>query len=147
MVVYTTIDVEAVQLVMSGDQDPSCIPLLPLGFIITPMDHIIEDPITNKTNTKQASETEQLPNPGCLLTVGLQVLASTIPSAKLNLSSVTVINHHLCNTVQQINNTLSNGNGSSNCAGNFTENGNVLTPNMDSPPAIAVKQKSPESTS
>ncbi|XP_075477472.1 homeobox-leucine zipper protein HDG5-like [Primulina tabacum] len=147
MVVYTTMDVEAVQLAMSGDHDPSCIPLLPLGFILTPMDHIIEDPITNKTNTKQASETEQLSNPGCLLTVGLQVLASTIPSAKLNFSSVTTINHHLCNTVQQINDTLSNGNGNSNSTGNFVENGNVLAQNMDAPPAIPVKQKSPESTS
>ncbi|XP_073312971.1 homeobox-leucine zipper protein HDG5 [Primulina huaijiensis] len=146
MVVYTTIDVDAVQLVMNGEQDSSCIPLLPLGFIITPADHIIEDPITNKANTKQASETEQLPNPGCLLTVGLQVLASTIPSAKLNLSSVTAINHHLCNTVQQINDALSNGHGSSNDS-NFAESGNVLGPNLDAPPAIAVKQKSPETTS
>ncbi|KAJ6347764.1 hypothetical protein OIU76_004285 [Salix suchowensis] len=48
-------------------------------------------------------------NSGCLLTVGLQVLASTIPSAKLSLSSVTAINNHLCTTVNQINAALSNG--------------------------------------
>ncbi|KAJ7953410.1 Homeobox-leucine zipper protein [Quillaja saponaria] len=35
LVVYTTIDVESIQLAMSGE-DPSCIPLLPQGFFIVP---------------------------------------------------------------------------------------------------------------
>jgi hypothetical protein len=38
--------------------------------------------------------------------MGMQVLASTIPSAKLNLSSVTAINNHLCNTLHQIEGAL-----------------------------------------
>lgn len=104
LVVYTTVDVEAVQLAMNGE-DPSCIPLLPLGFVIVPMG----------PTTSQFSGTGNTPESGCLLTVGLQVLASTIPTAKLNLSSVTAINNHICNTMHQISGALSN-------AGHSTEN-------------------------
>lgn len=43
---------------------------------------------------------------GCLLTVGMQVLASAVPSAKLNLSSVTAINSHVCNAIHQITTAL-----------------------------------------
>ncbi|KAL3649618.1 hypothetical protein CASFOL_006021 [Castilleja foliolosa] len=96
IVVYTTVDVDAVQLVMSGE-DSSCVPLLPLGFVV--------QPTNNNTNIKGTTVNSDSSD-GCLLTVGLQVLASTIPTAKLNLSSVTAINHHLCNTVQQINAAL-----------------------------------------
>lgn len=117
LVVYTTVDVDAIQLAMNGE-DPSCIPLLPLGFVITPVNGQtnINNSDTNvsgnEANSVQSSEKRQNLSSiqeysgGCLLTVGLQVLASTIPSAKLNLSSVTAINHHLCNTVQQINAAL-----------------------------------------
>nr|GMD96142.1 homeobox-leucine zipper protein HDG5 isoform X1 [Ipomoea batatas] len=98
LVVYATMDVDAIQLAMSGD-DPSAVPLLPLGFVITPM--------APPAAAALSSEPESLPESGCLLTVALQVLASTIPTAKLNLSCVTAINHHLCNTVQQINAALS----------------------------------------
>ncbi|KAM7525460.1 hypothetical protein LguiA_015362 [Lonicera macranthoides] len=104
LVVYTTVDVEAIQLAMNGE-DPSCIPLLPLGFVIVPMG----------PTTGQFSGTGNTPESGCLLTVGLQVLASTIPTAKLNLSSVTAINNHICNTMNQISGALSN-------AGNSAEN-------------------------
>ncbi|KAK6782906.1 hypothetical protein RDI58_020702 [Solanum bulbocastanum] len=118
LVVYTTVDVDAIQLAMNGE-DPSCIPLLPLGFVITPINNgqaNINNCDNNVSgtdaNSSQSSEKRQNLSSvqeysgGCLLTVGLQVLASTIPSAKLNLSSVTAINHHLCNTVQQINAAL-----------------------------------------
>ncbi|KAE8651429.1 homeobox-leucine zipper protein HDG5 isoform X2 [Cucumis sativus] len=98
LVVYATIDVDSIQLAMSGE-DPSCIPLLPIGFSIVP---IIGSTIDGHPAPPPEDGTPN-PNSGCLLTVGLQVLASTIPSAKLNLSSVTAINNHLCNTVHQIN--------------------------------------------
>lgn len=112
IVAYTTIDVDAIQMAMNGE-DPSCIPLLPLGFVIVPTGPSSSD--SNETNIKQLSNNGQVPDsPGCLLTVGLQVLASTIPSAKLNLSSVTAINHHLCNTVQQINAALGSSSSNSN---------------------------------
>ncbi|KAG6500136.1 hypothetical protein ZIOFF_039950 [Zingiber officinale] len=83
ILVYATVDVDAVQVAMSGE-DPSYIPLLPTGFVILP-----------------ASDAA-----GCLFTVGTQVLASAVHSAKLNLSSVTAINNHLSNTVQQITSML-----------------------------------------
>ncbi|KAL2348904.1 hypothetical protein Fmac_002904 [Flemingia macrophylla] len=104
LVVYTTIDVDSIQLAMSGE-DPSCIALLPQGFMIVPM---LSSPNAD-TSTDHANSSEAPPsvNSGCLLTMGLQVLASTIPSAKLNLSSVTAINNHLCNTLHQIEAALS----------------------------------------
>ncbi|XP_038888794.1 homeobox-leucine zipper protein HDG5 isoform X2 [Benincasa hispida] len=112
LVVYATIDVDSIQLAMSGE-DPSCIPLLPIGFSIVP---VVGSTVDGHLAPPSEDGTAN-PNSGCLLTVGLQVLASTIPSAKLNLSSVTAINNHLCNTVHQINvalggpSRLENGNG------------------------------------
>ncbi|GAV84633.1 Homeobox domain-containing protein/START domain-containing protein [Cephalotus follicularis] len=100
-VVYSTVDIDAVQLAMSGE-DPSSIPILPLGFVIVPVQP------SEANSIVPSSDDANMPNSGCLLTVGLQVLASTIPSAKLNLSSVTAINNHLCNTVHQISAALSN---------------------------------------
>ncbi|KAK4787627.1 hypothetical protein SAY86_011460 [Trapa natans] len=99
LVVYSTIDVDSVQLAMNGE-DPSCIPLLPIGFSIVPA----ACPESNGQDSLIY---------GCLLTVGLQVLASTTPTAKLNLSSITAINNHICNVVQQISAVLCNG--SMNC--------------------------------
>ncbi|KAI8021261.1 Homeobox-leucine zipper protein ROC3 [Camellia lanceoleosa] len=109
LVVYATVNVDDIQLAMSSD-DPSCIALLPLGFVIVPVGQSTgnNNDCTN-INGDDVSDTPNFPNSGCLLTVGLQVLASTIPSAKLNLSSVTAINNHLCNTVQQINAALVGG--------------------------------------
>ncbi|XP_051114581.1 homeobox-leucine zipper protein ROC3-like [Andrographis paniculata] len=92
MVVYSTINVDALQLAMNGE-DPSCIPLLPLGFIVVP-------------SPKPAADHPA--HSGSLLTVGLQVLASTSPTAKLNISSVAAINQHLSSTVKQIGAALEN---------------------------------------
>lgn len=105
LVVYTTIDVDSIQLAMSGE-DPSCIALLPQGFMIVPM---VSSPnnVDTPNNMDANSSSEPPSGGGCLLTMGLQVLASTIPSAKLNLSSVTTINNHLCNTLHQIEAALS----------------------------------------
>ncbi|XP_072963292.1 homeobox-leucine zipper protein ROC3 [Typha angustifolia] len=99
LVVCATIDVDAVQVAMSGE-DPSYIPLLPMGFVISPA---IAPP-----NRASQEDTEGPTSgaAGCLLTVGMQVLASAVPSAKLNLSSVTAINNHICNTVHQISAAL-----------------------------------------
>ncbi|XP_042503933.1 homeobox-leucine zipper protein ROC3 [Macadamia integrifolia] len=101
LIVYTTVDVDAIQLAMSGD-DPSYIPVLPVGFAILPV-----GPTDNDGSLSSNEDSNGQPSSGCLLTVGLQVLASTIPTAKLNLSSVTAITNHLCNAVHQINASLS----------------------------------------
>ncbi|XAR70663.1 hypothetical protein NMG60_11027585 [Bertholletia excelsa] len=98
LVVYSTVNVDAIQLAMTTD-DTSCIPLLPLGFVIVPADQATSP-------GSDAKPTATVGGGSCFLTVGLQVLASTVPTAKLNLSSVTAINNHLCSTVHQISAAL-----------------------------------------
>ncbi|CAL0314171.1 unnamed protein product [Lupinus luteus] len=131
LVVYTTIDVDSIQLAMSGE-DPSCIALLPQGFMIVPMD-------TPNIGTSSEPVTGPLPNTtsvnsGCLLTAGLQVLASTIPSAKLNLSSVTAINNHLCNTMHQIEAALCSSTSSCHHENNGTFIGSCTEPTTSGAP-------------
>ncbi|GMJ15382.1 homeobox-7, HOMEODOMAIN GLABROUS 5 [Hibiscus trionum] len=115
LVVYSTVDVDSIQLAMSGE-DPSCIPLLPLGFFITPMELIKDDAgSTEGANVHVSAGSTEGANvhvsAGSLLTVGLQVLAGTVPSAKINLSSIAAINNHLCTTVNQISAALSSSSG------------------------------------
>ncbi|XP_009373477.2 homeobox-leucine zipper protein HDG5 isoform X1 [Pyrus x bretschneideri] len=112
LVVYATMDVDGIQLAMSGE-DPSCIPLLPLGFVIVPVQPIESSAATavdHGTSSPDQNQENRIMNSGCLLTVGFQVLASTSPSAKLNLASVTAMNNHLCNSVQQIISALGSSN-------------------------------------
>ncbi|XP_020577606.1 homeobox-leucine zipper protein ROC3 isoform X2 [Phalaenopsis equestris] len=98
LIVYATIDVGAVQLVTNGE-DTSYIPLLPTGFVLFPA----EQPASASCSNTATNNSVPV---GCLLTVGMQVLASAVPSAKLNLSSVTAVNHHLFSAVHQISNAL-----------------------------------------
>ncbi|CAK7356077.1 unnamed protein product [Dovyalis caffra] len=107
LVVYTTLDVDSIKLAMSGE-DPSCIPLLPLGFVIVPVESSSSTASEGNSMPSNSEDGNGHNNSGCLLTVGLQVLASTIPSAKLHFSSVTAINNHLSNTVKQITVALGN---------------------------------------
>ncbi|RZR97166.1 hypothetical protein BHM03_00026285 [Ensete ventricosum] len=100
IVVYAAIDVDAVQVAMSSE-DPSYIPLLPTGFVISP--------VARQPNVGTSSGGDGHATVGCLLTVGMQVLATAVPSAKLNLSTVTAIDNHLCNTVQQVRAVLAGG--------------------------------------
>ncbi|KAL8201229.1 hypothetical protein R6Q57_012568 [Mikania cordata] len=93
LVVYSTVEVDAIKLTMNGG-DPSCIPLLPLGFVIIPMGHNPNGSITSTASTESGG--------GCLLTVGLQVLANSMPNAKLNLLSANTVNNHIQATMQQI---------------------------------------------
>lgn len=130
LVVYTTIDVDSIQLAMSGE-DPSCIALLPQGFMIVPMgssssnttDHTPSEAATVTGGPQSSSSSNN--SGGCLLIMGMQVLASTIPSAKLNLSSVTAINNHLCNTLHQIEAALCS---SSTTIGSCTEPATTSAP-------------------
>lgn len=109
LVVYSNIDVHTVHLAMNGE-DPSYIPLLPSGFVVTPAtssNH--KNSVSNCQNMMKSPEGE--PASSCLLTVGLQVLTSPIPSARINLSNVTAINTHICNVVHQISTILGGGSG------------------------------------
>ncbi|XP_062201206.1 homeobox-leucine zipper protein ROC3-like [Phragmites australis] len=106
LVVFATVDVDAIQVTMSGE-DPSYIPLLPLGFAIFPATN--PSPAATSANSGNGDSSPgnaDEPASGCLLTVGMQVLASAVPSAKLNLSSVTAINNHVCNAIHKITTAL-----------------------------------------
>ncbi|KAG8084282.1 hypothetical protein GUJ93_ZPchr0010g11064 [Zizania palustris] len=110
LVVFATVDVDAIQVTMSGE-DPSYIPLLPLGFAIFPAAKPSPDAANsassgNGESTEASGNADEPAANGCLLTVGMQVLASAVPSAKLNLSSVTAINSHVCNAIHQISAAL-----------------------------------------
>jgi hypothetical protein len=108
LVVFSSVDVEAIQVTMSGE-DPSYISLLPLGFAMFPA----PKPSPAATNSANSGDGESSssghadePSTGSLLTVGMQVVTSAVPSAKLNLSSVTAINTHVCNAIRQITTAL-----------------------------------------
>ncbi|KAE8731930.1 homeobox-leucine zipper protein HDG5-like isoform X2 [Hibiscus syriacus] len=111
-----------IDLAMSGE-DPSCIPLLPLGFCIAPMELIKDAGSTEEANGHRSA--------GGLLTVGLQVLARTVPSAKLNLSSIATIDNHLRTIVHRIIAALSSSSRTLSCpdiendAGSCSESANA----------------------
>ena len=106
LVVFATVDVDAIQVTMSGE-DPSYILLLPLSFAIFPATNPSPAATsTSSSNGESSPGNTNEPANGCLLTVGMQVLASAVPSAKLNLSSVTAINSHVCNAIHQITTAL-----------------------------------------
>lgn len=126
VVVYSTIDVDAVQVAMSGE-DTSFIPLLPTGFILVPA----PSPASPSSNASIGDGPSTI---GCLLTVGMQVLASTVVSAKLNLSSVSSINNHLCNAVSQITAALSGGGSSGGGGGG---KGSAGAPIRVDPPVLS----------
>lgn len=86
LVVYSTVDANAIQLAMNGE-DPSKIPLLPLGASIVPVN---------------PSEGIFVNSPSCLLTVGIQVLTSNVSDARLDLSTLSAIHNRIFSTVNKI---------------------------------------------
>ncbi|XP_076928766.1 homeobox-leucine zipper protein HDG5-like isoform X1 [Bidens hawaiensis] len=98
LVVYSTVEVDSIQFAMNGG-DSSCIPLLPLGFVIIPVG---QNPNIGANSTESGG--------GCLLTVGLQVLANSMPNAKPSLLSANTVNNHIQATMQQIITALASNN-------------------------------------
>ncbi|XP_074587422.1 homeobox-leucine zipper protein ROC8-like isoform X2 [Curcuma longa] len=92
VVVYSPIDIPAINVVMSGE-DPSFIPLLPSGFTILP---------DGRAAGASSSSNPLAGSSGSLVTIAFQILMSSLPSAKLNLESVTTVNSLIGTTVQQI---------------------------------------------
>lgn len=92
LVVYSTVDASAVHLAMNGE-DPSRIPLLPLGFSVVPVNqpHVFEGISVNLAS--------------CLLTVAVQVLVSDVTTARLNVSTAAIKNR-ICSTVSRISSAL-----------------------------------------
>ncbi|XP_010268322.1 PREDICTED: homeobox-leucine zipper protein HDG11-like isoform X2 [Nelumbo nucifera] len=97
LVVYSPVDLTAINIAMSGE-DPSHISLLPSGFTISP-DGQLDQVMGASTSSLQGSMSK---SSGSLITVAFQILVSSLPSAKLNLESVTTVNNLISTTVQQI---------------------------------------------
>ncbi|XP_052198303.1 homeobox-leucine zipper protein ROC3-like [Diospyros lotus] len=120
VVVFYTLNIDSLQLAMSN-QDQSCIPLLPLGFIIHPMGALLVNDysIIGEVNGVPNSGFESLPGQGCLLTLELQVLVSTNPTKKLEYSDIIAISKPLCDIVHKINtNSDRGGDDDDACANN-----------------------------
>ncbi|XP_058108436.1 homeobox-leucine zipper protein ROC8-like [Magnolia sinica] len=106
LVVYAPVDLPSINIAMSGE-GLAYTPLLPSGFVISP------DGRPNNTGPASTSSNLQgsmAQSPGSLITVAFQILVSSLPSAKLNLESVTTVNNLISTTVQQIKAAL-------NCSG------------------------------
>ncbi|KAL4384060.1 hypothetical protein GQ457_15G000890 [Hibiscus cannabinus] len=97
LVVYCPVDLPAINVAMSGE-DPSYIPLLPSGFTISPDGH----PDQGGDGASTSSSALHGRSGGSLITVAFQILVSSLPSAKLNMDSVTTVNNLIGTTVQQI---------------------------------------------
>ena len=96
--VYTPLDLPALNMAMSG-QDTSYIPILPSGFAISP----------------DGSRSSQIPElkveggsggGGSLITVGFQIMVSSLQSGKLNMESMETVNNLISSTVHHIKTTL-----------------------------------------
>lgn len=96
LVVYTPVDLPALNIAMSG-QDTSYIPILPSGFAISP------DGSSNNQNTEHKGGVGE---GGSLITVGFQIMVSSLQSAKLNMESMETVNNLINTTVHQIKTTL-----------------------------------------
>lgn len=103
LVVYCPVDLPAINVAMSGE-DPSCIPLLPSGFAISPDGHPDQGAGDGASTSSSAAAHggNMGRSGGSLITVAFQILVSSLPSAKLNLESVTTVNNLIGTTVQQI---------------------------------------------
>ncbi|XP_074562171.1 homeobox-leucine zipper protein ROC8-like [Curcuma longa] len=94
-VVYSPIDLPAINVVMSGE-DPSFISLLPSGFTILPDGRSVGGQGASSSSNPLGGSS------GSLVTVAFQILMSSLPSAKLNMESVMTVNNLIGTTVRQI---------------------------------------------
>ncbi|KAK4762533.1 hypothetical protein SAY86_008301 [Trapa natans] len=98
LIVYAPVDLQSINLVMAGG-DSNSVPLLPSGFVILP-------------DAYEPSRVGTMMNDGgsicagSLLTVGFQILVSSIPMAKLTEESVETMNSLITCTVQKIKSAL-----------------------------------------
>lgn len=91
LVVYCPIDLPAINIAMNGE-DPSYIPLLPSGFVITTDGHQeMTDPATGDHG-----------HGGSLVTLVFQIQTNSLPSAKISPESLTTVSNLITSTVHQI---------------------------------------------
>ena len=99
VVVYAPVDVQSLNVVMSGG-DSAYVALLPSGFAILP-DGRSGGPIScNGTVGKGGNDGGD--DGGSLLTVGFQILVNNLPTAKLTVESVDTVNNLISCTIQKI---------------------------------------------
>ncbi|KAK8537119.1 hypothetical protein V6N12_043294 [Hibiscus sabdariffa] len=103
LVIYAPVDVASMSTVMNGG-DSAYVALLPSGFAILPC-------IPPSNHGGQSNSNGQLVKSnidgnisgnGCILTVGFQILANSLPSAKLTAESVETVNNLISCTIQKI---------------------------------------------
>ncbi|XP_057481341.1 homeobox-leucine zipper protein ANTHOCYANINLESS 2-like isoform X2 [Actinidia eriantha] len=97
LIVYTAVDVAAMQLVMNGGDSASVV-LLPSGFAIVP------DSFSNSARPNDCNgDLIKGNNGGSLLTLGFQILVDNQPpSAKLTMESVDTVNSLIASTIRRI---------------------------------------------
>ncbi|KAK4283154.1 hypothetical protein QN277_000138 [Acacia crassicarpa] len=100
MVVYAPVDVQSLNVVMSGG-DSSYVALLPSGFAI-------HADGTNVGGGNQSSGSDGSGG-GSLLTVGLQILVSSLPTGKLTVESVETVNNVMRATIEKIKEAVRGG--------------------------------------
>ncbi|CAN6879752.1 unnamed protein product [Brassica oleracea] len=98
LVVYTPVDLSALNMAMTG-QDTSYIPILPSGFAVLP------EGGRNNQNAEIKAEGGG-GGGGSLITVGFQIMVSSLQSGKLNMESMETVNNLISTTVHQIKTTL-----------------------------------------
>ncbi|XP_054807918.1 homeobox-leucine zipper protein ANTHOCYANINLESS 2 isoform X2 [Prosopis cineraria] len=102
VVVYAPVDVQSLNVVMSGG-DSAYVALLPSGFAILP-----DGRQTSFTSSllKGCSPNGSSDHQGSLLTVGFQILVNSLPTAKLTVESVETVNNLISCTIQKIKSSL-----------------------------------------
>lgn len=99
LVVYTAVDVNAMQMVMNGG-DSASVALLPSGFAIVP------DCFPDSASSNGCNDVSIKASGGSLLTLGFQILVNNPPSAKLTMESVDTVNCLISRTIQRIKSAL-----------------------------------------
>ncbi|GMP24393.1 hypothetical protein CsSME_00001672 [Camellia sinensis var. sinensis] len=95
LIVYAAVDIQAMQVVMSGG-DSTSVALLPSGFAIVP------DGFCDSAGPESCNGTLVKGGGGSLLTVGFQLWVNSPPAAKLTMESVDTVNSLISRTIQRI---------------------------------------------
>ncbi|CAN1753582.1 Homeobox-leucine zipper protein HDG1 [Linum perenne] len=105
LLVYATVDIPVMELAMSG-ADSSFIALLPSGFAIFPDGYNGGgDDGGNGASTSTGGGSSGGEG-GCIMTVGFQFLASTVPNLRVRRNSLNTVNNILACTIQRIKNNF-----------------------------------------
>lgn len=101
LVVYAPVDVQSVSVVMNGG-DSTYVALLPSGFVILPGNSFSNGEQNNCNGNPAKRDCDGNSGGGSFLTVGFQILASNLPSAKLTVESVKTVHNLISCTMQRI---------------------------------------------